>query len=101
MALSMSYTYLGDQHKHFETLINTLASTKAELHQIYYTTTSKIRASVIQFSQLSMHFWLVKSLIFIAISRKFVSDSKTERGLKIKQISWHKFNTFYALIFEH
>ncbi|CAL4209577.1 unnamed protein product [Meganyctiphanes norvegica] len=37
MALSMSYTYLGDQHENYETLINTLASTEAELHQIYYT----------------------------------------------------------------
>ena len=29
----MPYTYSGDQNEHFENLVNTLASTEAELHQ--------------------------------------------------------------------
>ncbi|CAL4066234.1 unnamed protein product, partial [Meganyctiphanes norvegica] len=43
---------------------------------------SVTKHNIIQFSQLSMHFWLVKCLIFIAISRKFVSDSKVKEDWK-------------------
>ena len=36
-AIIMPYIYSRDQNKHVEKLVNTLASTEAELHQKYYT----------------------------------------------------------------